>query len=195
MLRPSKIVLLGLCILCFGCASSSTPTEPGLRQISDHIVVYAGVEISVELNYRWANNNMGDEWMILQLSLSGGQRRSAEVSRDAITLRSPRGTTIPLPQPNEFRRVQLERRFDFERADAWAGPATFFSSHRAPCGRWLFSPPGGGLAFEKLYLTPFDWCSGPIAFQIPGGYQPGEWVLKIDLEEERVRVPFLVGVN
>jgi len=195
MLRPAKISLLCLCALVLGCTTSTGPQENGLRQLADSAVVYNGDGLAVELNYRWADHNIGDEWMILRLSLSGGQRRSAEVSRNHITLTTPQGVKLPLPQPSEFRRVQLERRFDFERASAWSAPPSFFSSHREPCDRWFFSPLNGGLANETLYLTSFDWCSGPIAFLVPGGFQPGEWVLKIDLEEERVRIPFLLGAN
>jgi hypothetical protein len=31
-----------------------------------------------------------------------------------------------------------------------------------------------------------------LAFQVPGGVQPGPWRLDIDLEESDVRVPFRV---
>ena len=59
------------------------------------------------------------------------------------------------------------------------------------CG-WFFIHPSRGLSRVVIYIHPQSDCYGPLVFQVLGGVQPGRWVVMVDLEEENIRIPFLL---
>ncbi|MGH9147766.1 MAG: hypothetical protein ACRD1Q_13730, partial [Vicinamibacterales bacterium] len=62
----------------------------------------------VILGYRVANLSIGDEWMLLEF---GSTVRDGvpnyTLTRDALSLETPDGKTIPLPSVIEFRKASL----------------------------------------------------------------------------------------
>jgi hypothetical protein len=48
------------------------------------------------------------------------------------------------------------------------------------------------VTFDRLSLNDRRACQGRFFFKIPGGVQPGKWVLGMDLEETKVRIPFTI---
>ena len=50
--------------------------------------------------------------------------------------------------------------------------------------------PGEGLAFDQVTVNDRRACQGKLFFYIPGGVQPGRYVLGIDLQEDEIRIPF-----
>jgi len=154
------------------------------------MVWYRGPEIEAELDYRWADGHLGDEWLILKLSLLGA---GATVERHGIRVRTPDGHTIPLLDQEEFRRIQGKLRIALDRSYAWEPPTGRFAGSREPCGQWFLVPPGLFIASPTLFLASTRVCTGPLVFQVPIGVQPGPWVLMIDLEESDVRIPFVLG--
>ena len=181
-------------LVCFAgtlaCATADTARTPEVTQRSQYIVWYQGPEIEAELDYRWADGNLGDEWLILKLSLVGFGSR---VEGRDIRVRTPEGHTLPLLDQKEFRRVYGQLRFALDRSTAWEFPTGRFAGSREPCGQWFLVPPSGYIASPTLFLSSPRVCTGPLAFQVPVGVQPGRWTLMIDLEESDVRIPFTLG--
>lgn len=172
------------------CSTADTDRTPEVTQRGTYIVWYQGPEIQAELDYRWADRNLGDEWLILRLSLTGP---GTSVERQSIRIRTPDGHTLPLLDQLEFRRVYGKLRVGLDRSYAWEPPTGRFAGSREPCGQWFLVPPGQFLATSTLFLSSARVCTGPLVFQVPIGVQPGRWVLTIDLEESDARIPFMLG--
>ncbi len=64
---------------------------------------------------------------------------------------------------------------------------------RRPCGDWFFRAPTDGLTRDVLTFSSVEVCDGILFFHVPGGVQPGRWVLEIKLEESIVEIPFVLG--
>jgi hypothetical protein len=51
------------------------------------------------------------------------------------------------------------------------------------------------LSFDEIPINSAQICSGPLAFKVPGGIQPGRWRLIIELQESRADIPFTLELN
>jgi hypothetical protein len=183
------IVIVG----CVGCVSSPPPQQPEVTQRTKTTVWYRGPEIRAELAYSWANRHLGDRWLVLKLSLAATGNASPVIERDAVTVQTPDGYTLPLVDQDAFRRIEGELRVALDRIDAWGPPSGRFIAFETPCELWFIAPRGTFADRSSLRIVPTRWCSGPLVFEVPLGVQPGPWQLRIDLEESDVRVPFVLG--
>ena len=78
-----------------------------------------------------------------------------------------------------------------QRASVAADPFAYLPASRRPCRFDFFStPPGARVTTDQVSLDDRRACQERLLFRVPGGIQPGRWVLGIDLEEGSVRVPF-----
>ena len=198
-MRVGKIITVLFLIGSVACSSSSSKDKskkgnvPEVVQHSDYWVFYRGPEGNVEVNYRLAERSLGNELLLLELAITGGNR-TIDVTLDDIRVRTPQGYTIPPLTNTEFRSVYGSIRLTLQKPDAWAGPSQKFTGVRRPCGRWFVVPPGERApGSTNLRISPSDICFGPLAFQVPAGVQPGQWLLTVDLEEGQARVPFALG--
>jgi len=82
-----------------------------------------------------------------------------------------------------------------QRDNAWEPASARFEGSMGRAQEWFFSPPGFFFHRDTIYPSNFQYCTGPMVFRVPGGVQPGEWTLLIDLEESTVRLPFVLGKN
>jgi hypothetical protein len=162
-----------------------------VTQETRFVVRYEAAELEVLVSLRYAELHLGDEWLVLPVSFSGGSASSTLV-RAAISLRGPDGTRYPLPSQETFREAYREIHPSLREADVASPPPGEFGGIREPCERWFFAGPSESFAYEEIHVTPHRVCSGPLVFLVPGGVQPGRWVLEIDLAEARVRIPFVL---
>ncbi|MFV2071825.1 MAG: hypothetical protein ACC742_04125 [Thermoanaerobaculales bacterium] len=81
--------------LLAGCSSSSPvsahTTAPGVTQVGQTMVRSVGADLSGILGYNFANASLGDEWLIVDLALTGLRGESVEVKQAAISVRTPDG--------------------------------------------------------------------------------------------------------
>ncbi|HPA80847.1 MAG TPA: hypothetical protein PLS95_08555 [Thermoanaerobaculales bacterium] len=187
-LSPLLVLVAGV-----ACASAPLPTEGELTREGRTLVRFTGTELQSLVSFRWADGHLGDEWLVLAVWLSGGSAATTTVDRDGIRLRGPDGTRYPLPSQEAFRAAYGELQLALRNVDFLHPPASGFAGLREPCGRWFLASPWEGFAYDTVFVTPFRYCSGPLAFLVPGGVQPGRWVLEIDLPESKVRIPFVLG--
>jgi hypothetical protein len=196
--RHAKLLILGLLVAVgLGCASSkdsgrNRADEPVIKQSNRTRVYYRGIELEAELDYYWADRHLGDEYLILKLSMAG-IGPSTTVDGKAIRVRTPNGYRIPLPDQEEFLQIYPTLRVTLDAARAWVGPTGKFAGSLSPCGYWFIQPRGTTNFGRYLSVTPLRVCYGPLVFQVPIGVQPGRWVLEIDLQESDVRIPFVLG--
>jgi hypothetical protein len=173
-----------------GCSSSGTSEPQGARERGPTFVSYDGRSLDAGLSTRFATRHLGDRWLVLQIAMIS-RSGVLEIQRDAIEVRDPEGNRLPLISREEFQASYSQfraaiRDSDVSSPDPWAEEAPFDR-----CS-WFFVHPSRGLSRDVVYLNPQRECSGPLVFQVPGGVQPGRWILAIDLEEDAVRIPFIL---
>ena len=189
----AAMVVLGLAVTLTGC-STATPTDtPGVDRMGGYVLKQYGPELWTVLGYRFANSQLGDEWMILEVGLSSPNGQSAEVTREEVFLLSPSGNRIPLATQKQFNEAYGSLRSTIERANVNRDPLDYFPPSRVECAIRFFTTPGQGVSFNQVTLNDRRGCFGRLFFDVPGGIQSGRWVLGIDLEESEIRIPFELG--
>jgi hypothetical protein len=179
-----------LIVSSIACTTGYPTDTPGVTQRGEHVRVYDGPELRAELVYSWASRNLGDEWLLVKLSMTAANRGSTEVEASSVRMRTPDGRELPLVDNGTFQRAYPELRFALETTDAWGPPLRNLEAPGRPCEHWFLAPRFSFADRQTLLLFPGQWCSGPLVFRPAMGVQAGRWVLEIDLEESLVRIPF-----
>jgi hypothetical protein len=152
-----------------------------------------GPELWTVLGYRFANTQISDEWMILEVGLSSPNGQTAKVTRGDVFLRAPDGTRVPLPTQTAFNEAYGSLRPVIAKAGVDRDPLDYFPPSRIECAIQFFVTPGAGVSFDEVTVSDRRGCFGRLYFSVPGGIQPGRWVLGIDQPESEIRIPFELG--
>jgi hypothetical protein len=189
--RGSNLVfILGVMIAVTSC-SSAVPTEtPGVERLGEYILRQRGNEAEVIVAYKYAALNLGNEWLLLELALSSPQGESAKFERKDIWVRTPDGVRIPAASQEAFGEAYRGIRAEISQANVVREPMDYFPPNRLPCSIQLYVAPGEGVVFDQVSVNDRRACQGKLFFYIPGGVQPGRYVLGMDLEEDEIRIPF-----
>ena len=193
------VAVLGL--LAFGCGSVTPAmpnpiTEPVVDQPGRDIIRYRDKVIEVVVETGFAANNMAEDWLILNVALSGMTGGATKVDRRLISVRTPDGRTIPLPSYKEFNAAYGELASAARRAALTSQPLDFTRGGRRACGINFMPLPGSGVAANKaLNVTKNELCVGMLYFPVRGGVQPGRWKLILDFEETQAVVPFVLETD
>jgi hypothetical protein len=184
-----------------GC-SSTTPampnpvTEPAIDQPGRHLVRYRDSVIEIVVDTKFAANNLGDQWLILNTAMSGMTGAATQVDRKLVSVRTPDGRTIPLPSYREFNTAYPELATAARRASLASDPLDFTRGGRRDCSIDFMPLPGSGRAARTaLNVTNRQLCVGMLYFPVAGGVQPGTWKLVIEFEETEAVVPFALEVK
>jgi len=152
---------------------------------------YTSPDLRAELDFHWADRHLGDEWLILKLSVAGGLKGVTSVNHKEVRVRAPDGSIFDLPTQAEYRAKRVSMRIAFQQENVWSPPASRFVISLTRIEDWFFNPWGTVDYRESIHPSAVQYCSGPLMFQIPGGVQPGGWTLIIGLNE----IPFVLGEN
>lgn len=181
-----------LAIVAAACSTPSPATPEGVSHPTATSTRFTGPDAEVVVDTRSASTRLGDRWLVLEVVLGARPGRRIEITRDAISVRTPGGLRLPLATQHEYAESYGDlRSAQLHPAVSEPSPRTFGAPRRS-CGRWFFTPPGEGFAAQTLSIGGAEQCWGVLVFQVPGGVQPGPWRLDLDLEESDVRVPFRV---
>jgi len=184
------VALFSVTVTLVGC-SSATPTDtPGVDRMGQYVLRQFGPELWTVLGYRFANSQIGDEWMILEVGLSSPAGQTAKVERENIFLRAPNGTQVPLPTQSEFNEAYGALRPVIAKAKVDRDPLEYFPPSRIECAIQFFVEPGAGVSFDEVTVSDRRGCFGRLFFNVPGGIQQGRWVFAIDQPESEIRIPF-----
>jgi hypothetical protein len=156
---------------------------------------YTSSDLRAELDFHWADRHPGDEWLLLKLSVAGGLSGVTSVNRTGVRLQAPDGSIFGLPTQAEFLGVRGSMQVAFQQENIWGPPASRFTGSLERIEDWFFSPSGALPYRETIHPSSFQYCSGPLVFHVPGGVQPGGWMLIIDTAENRAEIPFVLGAN
>lgn len=187
--------VVGLAVLAVACGSATPAldrpaTEPVVDLPGESIVRYRGPQLEALVSTRYAATRVGEEWLILQVGLSGMESAATEVRRDAISLRLPDGARLRIMSHQEFASRYDEYAGAARQAAIAAEPLSFTRGNRRPCSLGFMPLPGTGVVLEARNVTKNEVCQGFLYFKVPGGIQPGRYELEIALEEANVEVPF-----
>jgi hypothetical protein len=190
------VALIGVVAVAGGmvACSTGTPTStPGVERLGQFILKQFGPELWTVLGYRFANSQMAEEWMILEVGFSSPSGQNAKVERKNVFLRSPAGDKIPLPSQREFNEAYGSLRPVIAKADVDRDPLDYFPPSRIECDVQFFVTPGGGVSFDEVTVNDQRGCYGRLFFNVPGGIQAGRWTFGVDLPESEIRIPFELG--
>jgi hypothetical protein len=200
-----SLVLAGLLAIWVPVAPAQSQTQaptvqipqPGVPQIMTmegrFVRAAYNNEGYVILGYQPANRSIGEEWMLLEIGLTVLDKVPGfTMKRDALSLVTPDGKTIPLATIPEFRAANtaaLQNRAKVQRDSIDYFPT---SANRA-CRIGFFSDLADRqMAYDQFEVTSQRACLGRLYFHVPGGIQYGQHWLDVKFEKSLVRVPFRI---
>lgn len=145
------------------------------------------------LGYRAANLSVGDEWLLLEvgIALRDGVP-DFTLTRDALSLETPDGKTLPLPSVEEFRKANLaalEARAKVQRDSINYFPP---NAHQA-CRIGFFAElEQRALPWDKVELSDQRACLGRLYFHVPTKIAYGQHFLNVKFAKSVIRVPFRI---
>ncbi len=182
-----------------GQAPKVTPPQPTVPEIftlqGQYVRMAYNNEGFATLGYRMAQQEVGKEWMLLEVGLT--MRKPAPeytLKRDALSITTPDGKTIPLATQKEYLEAMGAARNLNRRANTIRDSIDYFPLEADQvCAMRFFADtggPGGQLAFDQVELSWHRACLGRLFFKVPGGIQVGQHWLKIRLASSELQVPF-----
>ena len=195
------LVALGAHVATIAAQSQQPPTvqipQPGVPQIMTMEAKFVRAaynnEAYVILGYQATNRSVGEEWMLLEVGMTMREGVPAyTLKREAMSLDTPDGKTIPLATTEEFRagptqgiqtrsRVQRDSINYFPPTASRACRLGFFSDLSDPVMAW-----------DQVELDQTRACVGRLYFRIPGGIAYGQHWLNVKIEKSALRVPFRI---
>ena len=150
-------------------------------------------EAYVILGYQATNRSVGDEWMLLEVGMTVlDNTPDYRLTREAISLDTPDGKTIPLPTTAEQREGQVQA--IQQRANVQRDSINYFPTRASRACAILFFPDLGSraLPYDVVDLSRDRACLGRFYFRVPGGITYGQYWLNVKFEKSLIRVPFRV---
>jgi hypothetical protein len=145
------------------------------------------------LGYRMANLSVGEPWMLLEVgfSLRDGVK-DFELKRDALSLETPDGKTVPLPSNTEYQNANLRALLMREKVQRDAinyFPPNAIRACRIGFFAELESP---AMSWDQVELTNQSACLGRLFFPVAGGIAYGQHWLNVKFPSGVIRVPFRI---
>jgi len=204
-MKTSRVAIHGavgvvVAIMMAGCGSSgsgqakaSGPVEPSSTQVGRTQVRTVGADLEGVVSYKFADSSLGDEWLIIDVALTGQRAASIEVKQQDVSIRTPDGRRIPLPTQKEFIDAYPQLQSALRRAAIASEPLEATRGGKRPCDLNFLRLPGTGSTRDAIWVNQNELCVGMLAFPVAGGIQPGRWKLIIELEESSLEIPFDLG--
>jgi hypothetical protein len=147
----------------------------------------------VILGYQLANRSIGEEWMLLEVGLTvRASVPNYTLRRDAFSLETPDGKTIPLPSVADHRKADtraLQQREQVQRDSINYFPP---SATRACAMTFFPDLTSRAMPHDDVELSSERACLGRLYFPVPGGITYGQHWLNVKFEKSLIRVPFRI---
>jgi hypothetical protein len=177
--------------------STLTPPKPTVPEVftleGQFVRVAYNNEGYAVLGYRYAQQEAGEEWMLLDVGLTVRPGvKDYTVRRPNFTLKTPDGKVIPLPTQAEFMKVDL--RALVQRANMYSDSINYFpTGTNYPCSMRFFAQLGSpGIALDQFDLSSNRACVGRLFFPVAGNIKAGQYWLDVQFQNSVVEVPFRV---
>ena len=205
-MRAARLVLISIVSLQFVGASSGifaqekpkvTLPQSGVPQIMTLEGTWTRVAYNNEgyaiLGYRLANLSVGEEWMLIEFGTTVRDGvPNYKLTREAVSLETPDGMTIPLASVMEYRKANLAALQNREKVQR--DSINYFPpSASQACRIGFFSElHERAMAWDEVELSSQRACVGRLFFQVPGGIKYGQYWLNVKFQKTLVRVPFRI---
>jgi hypothetical protein len=205
MNRTSAVCLVGVTLLwpmqTAGDARTQAPTlqipKPGVSQIMTMEATFVRAAYNNEgyviLGYQVNNRSIGEEWLLLEVGMTVRDKTPDYVlKREALSLETPDGKTLPLPSVSEHRAgntsaIQARTRVQRDSINYFPPMAS-----RA-CRIGFFSDlDSRAMAYDEVELSNTRACLGRLYFHMPEGIAYGQYWLNVKFENSVIRVPFRI---
>jgi len=147
----------------------------------------------VIIGYQVANRSIGEEWMMLDtgVTLRDGVPNYT-FKREALSLETPDGKTLPLPSIMEHREANTTA-LDM-RARVQRDSINYFPPNASQACGLVFFPDltSRALPRDEVELSDQRACVGRLFFKIPGGIKYGQHWLNVKFAQSVIRVPFRI---
>ena len=171
-----------------GKAHLSFPGEYVRRVQNDQAVV--------NLGYRTANASVGQEWLMVEISMTVLPGHNMTLKRDDFWLTTPDGSRVDLASQEEFNKGSGAVRALDARANISRDSLNYLPTQaNIPCRMGFFSDastPERGLTFTQFSMNPDSFCGGRLYWIIPDGIKYGRHFLNIQLPDQVMKVPFKI---
>ena len=150
-------------------------------------------EAYVILGYQLANRSIGEEWMLLEVGMTVLDNTPAyRLKRDALSLETPDGKTIPLPSISEHREGDTRALQNRERVQR--DSINYFPPSASRACALTFFPDLNSrvMPVDEVELSSSRACLGRLYFRVPGNITYGQHWLNVKFEKSLVRVPFRI---
>jgi small-conductance mechanosensitive channel len=171
--------------------------EPGVPQIMTMEGRYVRAAYNNEgyaiLGYKLANLSVGEEWLLLEVGFALREGMpDYDMTRQALSLETPDGKTVPLPTIEEYRKgdtraLQMRERVQRDSINYFPPNA-----HRACSIQFFTDVDSRAMAWDKVELTNQRACLGRLYFPVAGGIQYGQHWLNVKFAKSTIRVPFRI---
>ena len=171
--------------------------DPGVSQIMTmegrYVRIAYNNEGFVTLGYKLANLSVGEEWMLLEVGFALREGMpDYELVREAVSLTTPDGKTIPLPTIEEYRKGDvraLQMREKVQRDSINYFPP---NAYKACSVQFFTDVDSRAMAWDKVELSNQRACLGRLYFPVPGGITYGQHWLNVKFAKSLVRAPFRI---
>ena len=197
MTRRFALVFLGLAMALTAMPGPAAADEPAVKidNPGKYTVRGKGPTVEVVLGYQFASREVGEEWMLLGLAMTGASRKSVTITRDDIHLVAPDGSTIPLPDDQEVIAAQSTLRRLATQALRIGFPLEYFRSGRQRCLTGYGDQPMIATMFRAVEIDISRVCYGFFVFKVPGGISEGDWTFVMKAGEATYELPFEVTAS
>ncbi len=147
----------------------------------------------VIIGYQLVNRSVGEEWMLLEVGVTVlDNTPSYDLTREALSLETPDGKTIPLPTVAEHRQGNTQALQSREKVQR--DSINYFPPSATRACALTFFPDLSSrvMPVDQVELSNQRACLGRLYFKIPGGVTYGQHWLNVKFEKSLVRVPFRV---
>ena len=147
----------------------------------------------VILGYQPANRSLGEEWLLVEIGLTVRDNvPDFTMTRDALSLETPDGKTIPLASTVEFRAGNTQGLQN--RAKVQRDSINYFPPKASRACRIGFFTDliDRAMAWDQFEVSDDRACVGRLYFHVPGGIKYGQHWLNVKFPKSVVRVPFRI---
>lgn len=188
-----KVSILGLVLAAVvgfvGCSSTTKTEDPGIDRVGKYIVMNKGSQAEVAVGYRYAQNALGSEWLVLEVAATSPPKETAVMRREKISVTTPDGETVLLATQREFNEAYGTLQSIMKAADVARDPMNYWPPRKSICEIRFFEEPGTAVSFDEVTVNDFRACEGRFLFDIPGGVQAGRYVLTMELDKSTLEIP------
>ena len=171
--------------------------EPGVPQVMTMEGKFVRAAYNNEgyaiLGYQATNRSIGEDWMLLEVGIALRDKvPDYTLLRNALSLETPDGKTLPLPTIVEHRAgntMAIQNRASVQRDSINYFPP---NASRACALVFFPDPTARALPRDDAFLDDQNACLGRLYFKIPGGIAYGQHWLNVKFAQSVVRVPFKI---